>query len=624
MRRWVVPAVGLLLHAATGQTDSEPAPPRPRLSVSASDGGALPQGWPLLVTVGVAAPAEDGREPTSTVTLTAATGPWSGLLRVEVTDAQGGAVAWPLQPAFTPTSTITLSATTSGAMAYLLRSDQTARLTPGEYHVRAVLEAGANAAPGSWTGLLRSNPARLTVVPAPSQVTPEQLWLQARLAAEAALWQGDPGAALRAAEDLVAAQPESYRALALRAEALAAAGQASASVWAYGQAVEAFRKAYPDANWVPVFATAMGSALATAGPSGAAPAGPTPAPEGPVPIAPTARGGASTAPADTTGPASVPVRPFNSLDPATQRQWAIEAVASSQYSTGGGAARQATGPPDSPRYEDRQTAWYPTPSEGGAQWLELTYRYPVVPSRIEIHENFGAGAVTRVAVLPAGAAPTAWIVLLDRQAQGLATRPPAPVITVVEAGAGLQPTRHVRVEVDTSVPGWNAIDAVALIGRFVVGPPNGSAGVFRWWAEAATASSQYGSSSNSARQATGPPDSLTPRDHPTAWAPGRQDGGLEWLEVSYAQPIVPVELIIYENCGQGCVISVEARDEQTGLWAVLWQGTDPTSAPTMVFRPPLSHNTFAARSFRIQIDTSVPGWNEIDAVELVGTPLTKQ
>ena len=116
------------------------------------------------------------------------------------------------------------------------------------------------------------------------------------------------------------------------------------------------------------------------------------------------------------------------------------------------------------------------------------------------------------------------------------------------------------------------------------------------------------------------PDTPVGRDYPTAWAPKLRDGGMEWREVSYPQAIVPTELRVYETCGPGSVTKIEAWDEKLGQWVTLWEGKDPTRATPGVFSPPLPASPAAARTFRICVDTSVPEWNELDAVELVGNP----
>ncbi|TMB13265.1 MAG: hypothetical protein E6J65_25395, partial [Deltaproteobacteria bacterium] len=141
--------------------------------------------------------------------------------------------------------------------------------------------------------------------------------------------------------------------------------------------------------------------------------------------------------------------------------------------------------------------------------------------------------------------------------------------------------------------------------------------LFRQWATDATASSEYGSQDYSAKQATGKPDTSTHADAKTAWAPRSQDGTTEWLELTYERAVKPAAINIRETFNPGFVTKVEAYNADGAQWLVLWQGKDPTTKESMVFSPPLSKAAFTTKRIRLTIDTNVPGWNEVDAVELV-------
>jgi len=72
------------------------------------------------------------------------------------------------------------------------------------------------------------------------------------------------------------------------------------------------------------------------------------------------------------------------------------------------------------------------------------------------------------------------------------------------------------------------------------------------------------------------------------------------------------------SCGSGAVIKIEVYDEQGGAHAV-WQGNDPTTELNylMVKFP---KTTFKTDRVKVTLATNVvSGWNEIDAVQLVGT-----
>ena len=141
----------------------------------------------------------------------------------------------------------------------------------------------------------------------------------------------------------------------------------------------------------------------------------------------------------------------------------------------------------------------------------------------------------------------------------------------------------------------------------------------RQWASGATASTEYAAIDYAATQATGAPDVESYRDDPAAWAPSQQAGTIDWLELTYDVAVVPVAVNIVESSGAGFVTTVEAFDDATSTWTRLWAGHDPSPDELTVFSPPLGAMDTPTRRLRITIDTETPGWNEVDAVELVGT-----
>jgi len=119
-------------------------------------------------------------------------------------------------------------------------------------------------------------------------------------------------------------------------------------------------------------------------------------------------------------------------------------------------------------------------------------------------------------------------------------------------------------------------------------------------------------------QAAGPPDTPSPGDQNTAWASGSPDGQVEWLELEYAEPVVPRALKVYETCAPGAItkVSVFALD---GTEEVVWTGRDPTPShrPMGVSVLPIRASYPVAR-VKIHLNSpAFPGWNEIDAVGLV-------
>jgi hypothetical protein len=156
----------------------------------------------------------------------------------------------------------------------------------------------------------------------------------------------------------------------------------------------------------------------------------------------------------------------------------------------------------------------------------------------------------------------------------------------------------------------------ALKQNEIKGDPNGQ------WAIQATASSTYndaqGMDSWSANQATGAPNVDKYADDGAAWTSKTQDSGIEWLDLKYPKPVHASEVRVRESCGSGAVIKIEVYDE-LGTAHAVWQGNDPTTELNylMVKFP---KTTFKTDRVKVTLATNVvAGWNEIDAVQLVGT-----
>ncbi|MCD6344522.1 MAG: hypothetical protein J7M17_02795 [Anaerolineae bacterium] len=137
------------------------------------------------------------------------------------------------------------------------------------------------------------------------------------------------------------------------------------------------------------------------------------------------------------------------------------------------------------------------------------------------------------------------------------------------------------------------------------------------WAVGAQASSAYGLPDWSARRATGAPDVNVCGDDPRAWASARGNG-LEWLELSYAEPVYATEVRIYQTLGRGAVARVHLRDE-SGESHLVWEGTDTDDTCPGVLRLSFPRVTYRVAGVRIELDESRTGfWNQVDAVELIG------
>ena len=124
-------------------------------------------------------------------------------------------------------------------------------------------------------------------------------------------------------------------------------------------------------------------------------------------------------------------------------------------------------------------------------------------------------------------------------------------------------------------------------------------------------------------QATGAPDTMEAGDLPSAWASLKPDAGPEWLEVSFAKEVEIDEVRIRETFNPGAICKIAAISKDK-IEIVLWEGDgNPMPAPVdMVMRPVLG---IKSDRIKIHLDTKrIGGWNEIDAVELIGVDGIRQ
>ena len=165
------------------------------------------------------------------------------------------------------------------------------------------------------------------------------------------------------------------------------------------------------------------------------------------------------------------------------------------------------------------------------------------------------------------------------------------------------------------VPVPKATDEVSREDRFPTG-------VIFQWAVSGTASSVFSSPEWSADQVIGPPDSPGCGDYQFAWASAASDS-IDTLIIEYTTLVFPLEIVVYESFNPDQVVKVEVQDpENGGFYTVLQKN------PVQIDRPcpyelviPVRQINFKTNTIRITLDQSQLGlgWNEIDAVELIGS-----
>jgi hypothetical protein len=126
-------------------------------------------------------------------------------------------------------------------------------------------------------------------------------------------------------------------------------------------------------------------------------------------------------------------------------------------------------------------------------------------------------------------------------------------------------------------------------------------------------------------QVVGEPDTQQLGDLPTAWAPKQQNGGEEWLQVEFENAVALAEINVHETHNPGAISKVAAILPD-GSERLIWEGDfDQEQATDIVERAFQVRDAITANSVKIYLDTArVPGWNEIDAVELVGADQSRQ
>lgn len=323
---------------------------------------------------------------------------------------------------------------------------------------------------------------------------------------------------------------------------------------------------------------------------------------------------------------AMPAASARSADGPLIRQWANAAPAhSTQYGSPGWAAYQAAGPPNTPACGDHQSAWASKCANCGMEWIELEYETPVRLREVNVVETFNPGAVVQIEAYPHPSGPpkTVWL--------GRTDTTQCPGIAAIKIKKADTLTRKIRVYTDQRLlPGWSEIDAVEIVGNAAPGTPasrpvsnasTSAEGLLEQWATGAPAfSTQYGSPQWAATQATGRPDTPVCGDINTAWAASCENCAMEWIDLSYDIPVLPVAVRVHETFNPGSLVRIEAFPHGGGAPVTLWAGRDPNCACPGVADIRLDgQKNVTTRLLRIFVDERLaPGWSEIDAVQLIG------
>jgi hypothetical protein len=145
-------------------------------------------------------------------------------------------------------------------------------------------------------------------------------------------------------------------------------------------------------------------------------------------------------------------------------------------------------------------------------------------------------------------------------------------------------------------------------------------GQVRQWAAGAEASSEFATPEWAALQAVGEPDTLRCGDYPTAWATAGSDT-VETLVLTYTQAVHVTGVNIIQSFNPNQVVQVELLGT-FGRATTIYAGQPyPIDQPCpFTLAIPVERTKARFDRLRITVDQSVLGlgWNEIDAVELIG------
>jgi hypothetical protein len=158
--------------------------------------------------------------------------------------------------------------------------------------------------------------------------------------------------------------------------------------------------------------------------------------------------------------------------------------------------QQAAGAPDTPNPGDQVTAWASLGSDSQSEWLLLDYAKPVIAREVHVYENCSPGALYKVTLFTQD----------DQELTAWTGTDPTPQnapagVSKIPVSLDVKTSRVKLYIASDKFPGWNEVDAVALID---------STGQTQW-AKRVQASSTYATAgSRSVASGAGNPALLLP------------------------------------------------------------------------------------------------------------------
>lgn len=219
------------------------------LSPSAETGPQLYTSWPLILSTNLwrkaATPDDKGNVPVpEPITIKAKEGSWREALVIDIRDASGTAVQWPLHPVKQDDPSVTLGVDDSASAEWWLEPSETQNLPAGRYMIIVSFN------PKLVDGLLDrvvSDRYRLNIVQEPSPLDKDTETAKQLRIAMLSMFKGDSKTANDQVDKVLALDPESIGGHRLKSRILLGEGKRSEAISSLNDALDSYYKKYPDA-----------------------------------------------------------------------------------------------------------------------------------------------------------------------------------------------------------------------------------------------------------------------------------------------------------------------------------------------------------------------------------------
>ena len=141
----------------------------------------------------------------------------------------------------------------------------------------------------------------------------------------------------------------------------------------------------------------------------------------------------------------------------------------------------------------------------------------------------------------------------------------------------------------------------------------------RMFAAAAEASSEADTLRQGAVQATGPPDTPECGDFTTAWATKKPDGTGS-ITLLYPELVTPTGVQVFQTFNPGFIIRIDFIDIYGDIHTIYESTPQPRNQCPFTLVVAIQDADYKGNRLTIYVDqtTSTGGWNQIDAVQLIG------